>query len=884
MAKSTDSQSAEMKDQLYSFLKDSLLDPLYWKDVFAAKHVTLPEQLSFLEEDDWQSFKEKSREPWERKIIEKIRINSQLHLPSSEELKTIINNHGLEEVYWIQVFNGIGVTTHQQLKNMHSDAWDHLISMSRSSYQNEKAALKNLQRQTQEKSVSCLPDEDYINWDKQMKEGKLNRQIVKCDNLGHETKIMKEQMNDKNTALSLDSCRKVVNGHEMKMSNATTPAVSISSVEMLKEILSKASSGIICRGFYISKDGDEKPGSQAIEMCGQLKLLAPETNEKEEGKEFFTKKDYDEFQSRIDDGILDISLLGSLGKGAYSRQSNSKKLAGNKSGETFYSKMKSSIISVNTTELDKTNIRLTVGAVDQLKKVENLMLTFGKNSILARDTMLTFFQNVGTHVHFGLVTLGGVYMSFAICEQTTSQSLFKLQKNINFVLGAIHPVKAQQAKGFGVGGVTSSSNESATSTEQTINEENIETKILKVGGPSASDFLEWKRGIVSNPYDLAVIHMDKVGIWCLVEWRDYGLNNPNFLSRYIYDSFKIHETEIGSSDDSFQFHLTKTCDLFLNLQGWLNNCQNVQLPQLFEMLDLFLNQNDNPYYDELIHSSLIIKFIERVIENKYTLSCHDTILIKFRTQALVSALQSATDFEINYKILNFQNDAVWKWEFDNFETCVDYIKTDMLPIFEDESIKERFQDQLERELCRFCDLSSESNATGGNVFRRRLCLLAQARHRERMQKCFKSYSILSEFSFLVNSFKDGDCKAVFSHSLLKSDKEFKTFIDEICIPMWEDMEQKDIANSESETHELDKLLLSNIKLLCGKSISSSPKNSEMSFRKGIQLCCNEETSCSLFKENCTKIKKQILCSNKAKAFILLIGSIATFTCILIRLK
>ncbi|CAC5400196.1 unnamed protein product [Mytilus coruscus] len=289
MAKSTDNQSAEMKDQLYSFLKDSLLDPLYWKDVFAEKHVTLPEQLSFLEEDDWQSFKEKSRVTWERKVIEKIRINSQKHLPS-EKFKTIINNHGLEEIYWIQVFNGIGVTTHQQLKHLHSDAWDHLISMSRSSYQNEKAALKNLQRQTQEKSVSYLADEDCINWDKKIKEGKLNRQIVKCDNLGGETKIIKEQMNDKNTALSLDSCRKVVNGHEMKMSNATTTAVSIHSVEMLQEILSKASSGIICRGFYISKDGGEKTGSQAIEMCGQLKLMAPETKRKRGRKVIFYKE------------------------------------------------------------------------------------------------------------------------------------------------------------------------------------------------------------------------------------------------------------------------------------------------------------------------------------------------------------------------------------------------------------------------------------------------------------------------------------------------------------------------------------------------------------------------------------------------------------------
>lgn len=442
-------------------------------------------------------------------------------------------------------------------------------------------------------------------------------------------------------------------------------------------------------------------------------------------------------------------------------------------------------------------------------------------------------------------------MLSATCNQSSSKSIEDLQEDTNIALGAMRPVNS---KSFDISVKANSSNESVTSTEHTINKTKIRTKILSIGGPISSNFLEWKSSIASNLHDLAIIHKEKQGIWYAVEWTDYGWQNATTLSCYIYNSFKKLETKIGPLDDSFKFNLKKTCDLVLSLQRGLTGCQNVQLPKLFEILDQLLIKNDNRYYKDLINSNIIIEFIKRVIYNKYSLSRTETILIKFRIQKLVTDIQSESGFEINDKISNFQNEPVWKWKFDDFETCLDYIKIHMLPLFEDTSIKERLHDQLERELCRFCESCEVlCESTGRDIFLSRLCLLAQSQHKDRMQKCFKSYSIFSEFSFLIESFTDSVLKAMFSHSIFKSDDDFKTFIFEICIPIWKDMNLK---HKENGSEELDKLILSNVRLLAKKSITKSSKKSETSFRNGVTSFCNEVISCSLFKEKCMKMKKQ----------------------------
>lgn len=382
-------QSTRINDQLYKFLKDSCLDPLYWGNVFTENHVTVPGQLSYLDEDDWLPFKKKSRNQWERKIIDTVCTNYKQRLPS-EEIRTIINNYNLEEIYWGKVLCSLGVTTHHHLKNLHADSWSYLISQSRQAYPHEKPALQELQRQTQKMPLIYSTDEVYKT--KEFKEVQPKQNTAEVDNIGENRRRMRGGSTNKNTELSFDSCRALINNdREMKMSKLTTNTVPKCSVEMNADILCKASSGLITRGFYTTTDGVEKSRNQAIKICEPLKLMQPELKEKEDEKEFFTKTEFDQFQNRLDEGTIDTSLFVGVGKGSYSRNYKTKTFAGTKSGQTFYSKMKYTIISVNAIKLDETNIRLTAAVVDQLKKVENLIQMFGNDSTLAQDTMLTFF-------------------------------------------------------------------------------------------------------------------------------------------------------------------------------------------------------------------------------------------------------------------------------------------------------------------------------------------------------------------------------------------------------------------------------------------------------------------------------------------------------------
>ena len=433
-------------------------------------------------------------------------------------LSKALDNVGLNLTYWLEVFANLHIDSVRALEFIDetSDEYPKLIKKARMSW--EKKALNKL-----------LKIEDNKEEAKESEREKVKQRLEKSNQTLQELKELSEKGKQRHDArvqqIERDVCEQFKIGPESWISKDNSLSELINILEAHNEringvlhnrdgqsdsmVLRNASNGRALQGILLSSDLE-------VLIKDRLSLLKPPENVNfnhpskstiDTVETFNMKTQEDTYKKSVDTFGWGVSVSGEApvygGVTIETRVSTSLKNENETCVETdtqntYSSTVKHSSLQLAAYTFENRDLQLSIDAVEALKKIKTIIMSYGPDSSNVQSACEEFFHNYGSHASKGPLHFGGIYWrtcySRGFSEKETV-AVKELQSN------ALSEEASVAFMGFGISSsvdiASVKSNYEGMCTQKT--QANTYLQVSITGGPpEVTSLPEWRTGLVAN--------------------------------------------------------------------------------------------------------------------------------------------------------------------------------------------------------------------------------------------------------------------------------------------------------------------------------------------------------------------------------------------------
>ena len=277
-----------------------------------------------------------------------------------------------------------------------------------------------------------------------------------------------------------------------------------------------AQGGLLCRGIYLANDFDrlEKEREPVVDVNDDLEFKGTQLVQEVLQREFQSDQFRQIFEQTIDKNKKSGSVTAGLviwgmglggGSGLTKKRLSEKMVEDtNTKGQSYTASVHYQMVPIKSMHLTYKDIQLKHDAITELQNIERKIKLVRYN---ANGQFRKFFERYGSHVHYGLIELGGVLISTASCNGFEESRRTKMTEMTTAAskafasLGFRHPIVSAH-QGTSIKASDLKSKESMNYHESDLKQITISLK--KIGGPEDSnDKQEWTRELERNQQSMA---------------------------------------------------------------------------------------------------------------------------------------------------------------------------------------------------------------------------------------------------------------------------------------------------------------------------------------------------------------------------------------------
>uniref|UniRef100_A0A8C4TDX3 VLIG-type G domain-containing protein n=1 Tax=Erpetoichthys calabaricus TaxID=27687 RepID=A0A8C4TDX3_ERPCA len=449
---------------------------------------------------------------------------------------------GLDPAYWLPLLKAkLGIICLQALPYVGRKDYEKLLPDCKAEW--EKEALKNIFNMKDDNS-------EVDNLQKERLEKAKKRQ-QDCRRMLTELREMYEQGKEQSDHDVKDKKQKLQTELEIPPEYWTTSTaplkavienmqkqldcmeVSLQKSENLSdgEIVKNASGGLTLEGIYKTGKLEDlmNQREQLIDLPQSFSLTGPrETQvfEQVEVSSYTMEAAFRKLMEKMGRSIASTVKGGGWGFSLDVQQqqntsSDSTRASNALTEKSYICTTKYNYIPLASCFMNKLDLSLTKAALDELKRIEMLLINTGDKELQVKEIQ-TFFDRFGSHANQGPLHFGGIYWWKASCEGFHSQEAEQVRKitseSLSSYIGASY-------SGFSLN-VSASSGTEMSSFKGSDGGKKMDTlrskihlTVSKTGGPEATDqLLQWKTGLTSSSKTWSVIDRGQnlVPVWEII--------------------------------------------------------------------------------------------------------------------------------------------------------------------------------------------------------------------------------------------------------------------------------------------------------------------------------------------------------------------------------
>ena len=285
-------------------------------------------------------------------------------------------------------------------------------------------------------------------------------------------------------------------------------------------------------------------------------------------------------------------------------------------GQSYVSSVHYQMVPIKSIHLTHKDIQLKPDAITELQNIEQKIKLVRYK---ANGQFRSFFERYGSHVHYGLIELGGTLIATASCKGFEESRRTKMTEMTTAAskaftsLGFRHTILSAQ-QGTSIKASDFKSKESLHYAENDLKQITISLK--KIGGPDDSnDKQEWTRELERNSSLWRVIgrKSNPKPIWELLEKYKEKFESPLLLAYALEEKWKKENQTRGSISKRRIDDLRKDIALWTEL-----NSKEQNLVEGFQALSSIRHKHkimDEDWRDEALYSQEVHNILLKLTES-----------------------------------------------------------------------------------------------------------------------------------------------------------------------------------------------------------------------------------------------------------------------------
>ena len=391
------------------------------------------------------------------------------------------------------------------------------------------------------------------------------------------------------------------------------------------ELVRLIQGGLLCKGIYLSDQIDEleKEREPVVDVSDDLEFKGAQSNQEIIHREFHSKNKMELFDETIDKSERSVSGsvgvmvwgvdLGSQSSFTRKTKQENKEEQTEKKFENYISNSHYQFIPVKAIHLTKNVIDLKPEVIKAIQNVEKRIKMMRYES---RDHFHEFFKTYGSHIHYGVIELGGIRSSKAWSEGFEDSNLSKMTELTHTVskaslnLGFTQPGSTIQA------GIPIKASDVLSETTSNFTEEElkrVDVTLRKMGGPEEIDDIEeWRKVLVANSSLWRIINRTSKPkpIWEFLDKYEDKFHNCFLLGNAMEEAWdKLSNTK--ATDQSFDA-LRKDIRIWMEL-----NRDALDMTERIGELSRMRLEHDikeEDWRDEVVYLPEVQEFILKAVE------------------------------------------------------------------------------------------------------------------------------------------------------------------------------------------------------------------------------------------------------------------------------
>ena len=386
--------------------------------------------------------------------------------------------------------------------------------------------------------------------------------------------------------------------------------------------------GLLSRGIYLVNDFEklEKEREPVVDVNDDLEFKGAQLAQEVIQREFQSDELRQIFEQTIDkhkrSGSISTGLViwgMGLGGGAGVSKSRASEITVEETkskGQSYVSSVHYHLVPIKSIHLTYKDIELKPDAITELQNIEKkIKLVRYKTNGQFRS----FFERYGSHVHYGLIELGGILISTASCQGFEENCRTKMTEMTETVsktfasLGFRHSIVSAQ-QGTSIKASELKSKESLNYHENDLKQ--ITLSVKKIGGPDdINDKQEWTRELERNSSLWRVISRksNPKPIWELLEKYKERFESPLLLAHAMEEEWKKETRMRGNISKRRIDELRKDIALWIEL-----NSKEQNTVEGFQALSSIRHKHkimDEDWRDEVLYSQEVQNILLKATNN-----------------------------------------------------------------------------------------------------------------------------------------------------------------------------------------------------------------------------------------------------------------------------